>query len=241
MAQRPTRSCGRWPAPASLRRSRARKARSAGRRTTAPAGCSSSRSSSARRRRRCSTRTRTRRRSRLLIADGSTPPAIFDRMAERYDELRGREEQLAEQFEFTVAEGLGAATRLLDVGCGTGSLIASGGRAPGRQGVGRRRLRADAREGPRAARARRGVQARAGRRPAVPQGLVRRGHDAPRRAHARRAPAERAGRGAPRARARGSPLHLDVRARALHGPSPAPVPARPSRRSTSRASRTPSC
>lgn len=46
-------------------------------------------------------------------------------MAERYDELRGREEQLAEQFEFTVAEGLGAATRLLDVGCGTGSLIAT--------------------------------------------------------------------------------------------------------------------
>jgi SAM-dependent methyltransferase len=56
--------------------------------------------------------------------DGSTPPAIFDRMAERYDELRGREDQLAEQFEFTIAQGLGAATRLLDVGCGTGSLIA---------------------------------------------------------------------------------------------------------------------
>ena len=102
-----------------------------------------------------------------------------------------------------------------------------GGRAPGREGVGRRRLRADAREGARAARARRGVQARAGRRPAVPQGLVRRGDDAPRRAHARRSPAARAGRGAARARARGSPVRLDVRARALHGPSPAPVPARP--------------
>ena len=57
--------------------------------------------------------------------DGSTPGAIFDRMAERYDDLRAREEQLAEQFAFTVAEGLGAATRLLDVGCGTGSLVAT--------------------------------------------------------------------------------------------------------------------
>jgi len=57
--------------------------------------------------------------------DGSTPGAIFDRMAERYDDLRARDEQLAEQFEFTVAEGLGAATRLLDVGCGTGSLVAT--------------------------------------------------------------------------------------------------------------------
>jgi cyclopropane fatty-acyl-phospholipid synthase-like methyltransferase len=54
-----------------------------------------------------------------------TPTAIFDRMAERYDDLRGREEQLAEQFEFTVGAGLGAATRLLDVGCGTGSLVAT--------------------------------------------------------------------------------------------------------------------
>jgi SAM-dependent methyltransferase len=57
--------------------------------------------------------------------DGSTPRSIFDSMAERYDELRGKEEQLAEQFEFTIAAGLGAATRLLDVGCGTGALIAS--------------------------------------------------------------------------------------------------------------------
>jgi cyclopropane fatty-acyl-phospholipid synthase-like methyltransferase len=44
-------------------------------------------------------------------------------MAERYDELRASEAQLAAQFEFTVAEGLGAATRLLDVGCGTGALV----------------------------------------------------------------------------------------------------------------------
>jgi ubiquinone/menaquinone biosynthesis C-methylase UbiE len=58
-------------------------------------------------------------------AEGATPPSIFDRMAERYDELRAPSEQLAEQFEFTVAEGLGAATRLLDVGCGTGSLLAT--------------------------------------------------------------------------------------------------------------------
>jgi SAM-dependent methyltransferase len=46
-------------------------------------------------------------------------------MAERYDELRASEDQLAAQFEFTVAEGLGAATRLLDVGCGTGALVAT--------------------------------------------------------------------------------------------------------------------
>ncbi len=57
--------------------------------------------------------------------DDGTPTAIFDRMAERYDELRAREEQLGEQFEFTVGAGLGAATRLLDVGCGTGSLVAA--------------------------------------------------------------------------------------------------------------------
>jgi SAM-dependent methyltransferase len=62
----------------------------------------------------------------------TTEPAIFDRMAERYDELRGREEQLAEQFDFTVAAGLGGATRLLDVGCGTGALVA---RAVERLGV----------------------------------------------------------------------------------------------------------
>jgi ubiquinone/menaquinone biosynthesis C-methylase UbiE len=46
-------------------------------------------------------------------------------MAERYDDLRGPHEQLAEQLEFTIAEGLGAATRLLDVGCGTGALVAA--------------------------------------------------------------------------------------------------------------------
>jgi SAM-dependent methyltransferase len=57
--------------------------------------------------------------------DAGTPPAIFDRMAERYDDLRGPQEQLAEQFEFTIRAGLGAATRLLDVGCGTGALVAA--------------------------------------------------------------------------------------------------------------------
>jgi SAM-dependent methyltransferase len=46
-------------------------------------------------------------------------------MAERYDDLRAPQAQLAEQFEFTIAQGLGAATRLLDVGCGTGSLVAA--------------------------------------------------------------------------------------------------------------------
>jgi ubiquinone/menaquinone biosynthesis C-methylase UbiE len=57
--------------------------------------------------------------------DDGTPTAIFDRMAARYDDLRARDEQLDEQFEFTVGAGLGAATRLLDVGCGTGSLVAA--------------------------------------------------------------------------------------------------------------------
>jgi ubiquinone/menaquinone biosynthesis C-methylase UbiE len=56
---------------------------------------------------------------------GSTPSVIFDRMAERYDDLRSSHEQLGEQFELTIAEGLGAATRLLDVGCGTGALVAA--------------------------------------------------------------------------------------------------------------------
>jgi len=59
-----------------------------------------------------------------ISENDGTPPAIFDRMAERYDELRVSEAQLAAQFDFTVAEGLGAATRLLDVGCGTGTLVA---------------------------------------------------------------------------------------------------------------------
>jgi SAM-dependent methyltransferase len=56
---------------------------------------------------------------------GRTPQAIYDRMAERYDDLRASQEQLGEQFELTIAEGLGAATRLLDVGCGTGALVAA--------------------------------------------------------------------------------------------------------------------
>jgi SAM-dependent methyltransferase len=46
-------------------------------------------------------------------------------MAERYDDLRASSDQLAEQLEFTIAHGLGAATRLLDVGCGTGALVAA--------------------------------------------------------------------------------------------------------------------
>ena len=46
-------------------------------------------------------------------------------MAERYDDLRGPQEQLVRQFEFTIEQGLGAATRLLDVGCGTGALVAA--------------------------------------------------------------------------------------------------------------------
>jgi SAM-dependent methyltransferase len=46
-------------------------------------------------------------------------------MADRYDELRASEAQLASQFDFCVAQGLGAATRLLDVGCGTGALVAA--------------------------------------------------------------------------------------------------------------------
>ena len=46
-------------------------------------------------------------------------------MAERYDELRASEEQLARNSSSRSAEGLGAATRLLDVGCGTGALVAA--------------------------------------------------------------------------------------------------------------------
>ena len=153
--------------------------------------------------------------------DEGTPTAIFDRMAERYDDLRVREEQLAEQFAFTVAQGLGAGDATARRGVRHRLARGDGGRAAGRQGMGRRRLRADAREGARAARARRRVQARAGGRPAVPRRLVRRRHDAARRAHARRPPAARAGRGAARARARGAAVRLDVRARALHGPPPA--------------------
>ena len=57
-------------------------------------------------------------------------------MAERYDELRGKEEQLAEQFEFTVAagprRGHAAARRRLR----HGSARRGRGRAPGRAGWG---------------------------------------------------------------------------------------------------------
>jgi SAM-dependent methyltransferase len=48
--------------------------------------------------------------------------SIFDRMASRYDELRPGDERWWEQFELTGTAGLAAATRLLDVGCGTGRL-----------------------------------------------------------------------------------------------------------------------
>jgi SAM-dependent methyltransferase len=47
---------------------------------------------------------------------------VFDRMAARYDELRPADAGWWEQFEVTGAAGLAAATRLLDVGCGTGRL-----------------------------------------------------------------------------------------------------------------------
>jgi SAM-dependent methyltransferase len=47
---------------------------------------------------------------------------VFDRMAARYDELRPADAGWWEQFEVTGAAVLAAATRLLDVGCGTGRL-----------------------------------------------------------------------------------------------------------------------
>src|SRR4051794_1874514 len=50
---------------------------------------------------------------------------IFDAMAPHYDELRRDDEGWWELFDVTVAEGLGAATRLLDVGCGTGRFAAA--------------------------------------------------------------------------------------------------------------------
>ena len=68
-------------------------------------------------------------------------------MAERYDELRVSEEQLGAQFDFTIAEGLGAATRLLDVGCGTGTLVAEAVERLGVKALGRRRIGGHARQG----------------------------------------------------------------------------------------------
>ena len=93
------------------------------RRTTGRAACSSNRSSWARPRRRCSTRTTT---ATTITENEGTPPAIFDRMAERYDELRGVARSSSPSSSSSRSrEGLGAATRLLDVGCGTGALVAT--------------------------------------------------------------------------------------------------------------------
>jgi SAM-dependent methyltransferase len=48
--------------------------------------------------------------------------SIFDRMAPRYDELRPDDARWWKQLEVTAEAGLAGATRLLDVGCGTGRL-----------------------------------------------------------------------------------------------------------------------
>ena len=197
-----------------------------GRRTTARAACSSTRSSSVRPRRRCWTRMRP---TTSTDGDGGTPPAIFDRMAERYDDLRGPQEQLAEQFEFTIAAGPGRgdapARRRLRHRSARGRC----GRAPRRARLGRRRLRADAREGTGAPRA--GAAFKLAQADDLPfrAGWFDAAHDASRRARARRPPRRRAGRGTPRAAAERAALRLDVRARALHGPPPGAVSARPAR------------
>ena len=50
---------------------------------------------------------------------------VFDRMAPRYEELRMDDAGWWEVFDATIAAGLGAATRVLDVGCGTGRFAAA--------------------------------------------------------------------------------------------------------------------
>jgi ubiquinone/menaquinone biosynthesis C-methylase UbiE len=62
-----------------------------------------------------------------MASDDRTPGegSVFDRMAERYDELRPDNAAWWQQLEVTGSAGLAAATRLLDVGCGTGRLAAA--------------------------------------------------------------------------------------------------------------------
>jgi SAM-dependent methyltransferase len=52
------------------------------------------------------------------VSDG-----VFDRLAPRYDELRGELERAEQQLAVSLEEGLGGATRVLDVGCGTGAFL----------------------------------------------------------------------------------------------------------------------